>query len=84
VDDSLHVGRVERVPDLDCKVEDRVEGEKRASDAMLQGPALEKAIGEFIEAHNSESKPFVWTKTADEILTAMNPAPPACHVHAIC
>ena len=30
--------------------------------------ALEAAIQEFIDAHNTEGKPFVWTKTADEIL----------------
>jgi len=31
-------------------------------------PALKKAINEFIEAHNSHAKPFVWTKDADQIL----------------
>ncbi|UQA59943.1 IS630 family transposase [Polyangium aurulentum] len=30
--------------------------------------ALEKAIREFIDAHNEDPKPFVWTKTADQIL----------------
>lgn len=30
--------------------------------------ALERAIWEFIDAHNEAPKPFVWTKTADEIL----------------
>ncbi len=34
-------------------------------------PELEKAIREFIDAHNSEPKPFVWTKTADEILASI-------------
>lgn len=29
---------------------------------------LETAIGTFIAAHNESAKPFVWTKTADEIL----------------
>ena len=29
--------------------------------------ALEAAIEEFIAAHNAGGKPFVWTKTADEI-----------------
>ena len=29
---------------------------------------LEAAIAEFIAAHNEAPKPFVWTKTADEIL----------------
>src|SRR5262249_16383563 len=32
---------------------------------------LERAIREFIDAHNSEPKPFVWTKTADEILASI-------------
>jgi transposase len=31
-------------------------------------PALRKAIVDYVEAHNEEGKPFVWTKTADEIL----------------
>jgi transposase len=30
--------------------------------------ALERAIKEFIEVHNEEPKPFVWVKSADEIL----------------
>ena len=30
--------------------------------------SLEKAIEEYIEHYNSNPKPFVWTKTADEIL----------------
>ena len=29
---------------------------------------LEKAIREYIEISNEEAKPFVWIKTADEIL----------------
>jgi transposase len=34
-------------------------------------PELEKAIREFIDVHNSEPKPFVWTKTADQILASI-------------
>ena len=34
-------------------------------------PELEKAIREFIDVHNSEPKPFVRTKTADEILASI-------------
>ena len=30
---------------------------------------LEPAITEYIEVHNEAPKPFVWTRTADEILT---------------
>lgn len=30
--------------------------------------ALEAAIQEYLQAHNARPKPFVWTKTADEIL----------------
>ena len=33
--------------------------------------ALEAAIAEFLEMHNQEPKPFVWTKTADEILETL-------------
>jgi len=29
---------------------------------------LETAIREFIDAHHANPKPFVWTKTADQIL----------------
>jgi transposase len=31
-------------------------------------PQLRTAIQEYVEVHNDEGKPFVWTKTADEIL----------------
>jgi transposase len=34
-------------------------------------PALERAIEEYLEANNSDPKPFVWTKTADEILASI-------------
>lgn len=33
--------------------------------------ALEAAIWEFIDATNDEPKPYVWTKTADEILASI-------------
>ena len=29
---------------------------------------LEKAIYEYIDANNQDSKPFVWTKSAEQIL----------------
>jgi transposase len=32
---------------------------------------LKKAIQEFVDAHNESGKPFVWTKTADEILASI-------------
>jgi DDE superfamily endonuclease len=32
---------------------------------------LEAAIQEFIDAHHTDPKPFVWTKTADEILASI-------------
>jgi transposase len=32
---------------------------------------LEQAIREFLAAHNSRPKPFVWTKTADQILDSI-------------
>lgn len=31
-------------------------------------PQLREAIADYVEVHNEEGKPFVWTKTADEIL----------------
>lgn len=33
--------------------------------------ALEAAIRDFIDAHNADPKPFIWTKTADEILASI-------------
>ena len=33
--------------------------------------ALETAIYAFIDAHNTTGKPFIWTKTADEILASI-------------
>lgn len=32
---------------------------------------LERAIRAFLDVHNEEPKPFVWTKTADEILASI-------------
>jgi hypothetical protein len=32
---------------------------------------LEGAISEFIAVHNQSPKPFVWTKTADQILASI-------------
>lgn len=34
-------------------------------------PELEKAIHEYIDANNEEPKPFVWAKSADDILAAI-------------
>lgn len=33
--------------------------------------ALEQAIRDFIDAHNEDPKPFLWTKTADQIIAAV-------------
>lgn len=33
--------------------------------------ALEKAIKEYLEVYNQEPQPFIWTKTADEILESL-------------
>jgi hypothetical protein len=34
-------------------------------------PQLKAAIQAFIDAHQANLKPFVWTKTADEILASI-------------
>ena len=34
-------------------------------------PQLKAAIQEFIDAHQADPKPFVWTKSADEILASI-------------
>jgi hypothetical protein len=36
---------------------------------------LEDAIRRFINDHNRHAKPFVWTKTADEILEKLSCLP---------
>ncbi len=36
---------------------------------------LTRAISRFIEGWNTRCKPFVWTKTADDILTHTNRKP---------
>jgi hypothetical protein len=33
--------------------------------------ALEQDVRKFLVAHNSDPKPFVWTKTADQILDSL-------------
>ena len=44
--------------------------------------ALQQAIREFIAVHNEAPKPFVWTKTADEILASIARfAQRTCDVH---
>lgn len=35
-------------------------------------PALEKAIRDYLENHNDTAKPYRWSKTADEIIDAVN------------
>jgi uncharacterized protein (DUF2267 family) len=45
-------------------------------DAMRRGThrstaELEQAIREYLAANNRSAKPFVWTKTADEILESI-------------
>jgi transposase len=34
-------------------------------------PELKRAILEFLDTHNEEPRPFIWTKTADEILASI-------------
>ncbi len=35
--------------------------------------ALERAIKDYLAVYNENTKPFVWTKTADEILERRDP-----------
>ena len=42
---------------------------KRGSHTSI--PQLRRAILEYVEAHNEEGKPFVWTKSADQILESV-------------
>ena len=32
---------------------------------------LEQAIEQYIDQHNAASKPFIWTKTADQLLATI-------------
>ena len=41
---------------------------QRQSSAHASVPQLRAAIQEYVKVHNEEPAPFVWTKTADEIL----------------
>jgi hypothetical protein len=42
---------------------------KRSSHCSVR--ELESAIGEFIDDHNEQPKPFVWMKSADAILNSI-------------
>ena len=42
---------------------------KRGSHTSV--PALRAAIVEYTEVHNDDPKPFIWTKTADQILDSI-------------
>jgi transposase len=45
---------------------------------------LECAIRDYIEAHNQEPKPFIWTKPADDILASIARfAAQTCKIHRI-
>jgi hypothetical protein len=33
--------------------------------------ALEKDVRAFLDAHNGDPRPFIWTKTADQILESL-------------
>jgi hypothetical protein len=61
--------------------------ENLTQDALRRGnhrstAELEHAIGAYIDASNADPKPFVWTKTADQIL-ASPPALPAALGHRL-
>jgi transposase len=43
---------------------------------------LERAIREYIDAHNQEPQPFIWTKSADDILSSIARfATQTCKIH---
>jgi len=52
-------------PGVNCKHQQIRRGVHRST------RELEEAIRHYIEASNTRSKPFVWTKTADEILASV-------------
>ena len=50
------------------KVCDGRDHPKAYSPRLLQERELESAIMEYLENHNADPKPFIWTKSAGEIL----------------
>jgi putative transposase len=44
---------------------------KRRRGVFRSVKELEAAIREYIDVHNEDHKPFVWTKTADQILASI-------------
>jgi hypothetical protein len=44
---------------------------KQIRRGTFRRPQLKAAIQEFIEAHQADPRPFVWTKSADEILASI-------------
>jgi transposase len=45
---------------------------------------LERAIRDYIDAHNQEPKPFIWTKSADDILASIARfAAHTCKIHGL-
>jgi hypothetical protein len=47
--------------------------QRRGGDRALRGKDLTAAIRRFIDGWNDRCEPFVWTKTADEILEHAKP-----------
>ena len=61
--DTLGLGNIMEVPRLEKIVINMGVGRATQQPSLLEG-----AVRDFLAAHNNEPKPFVWTKTADQIL----------------
>jgi len=51
-------------------------------DSFTSVSDLEQAIGQYIEHHNKNPKPFIWTATAADILAKVTRAKAALAQHA--
>ena len=45
--------------------------EKQLRRGVFRSRELEQAIEQYIDQHNAASKPFIWTKTADQLLATI-------------
>jgi hypothetical protein len=47
---------------------------RRAKSRRSTAPELEAAIHDYLDHHNAHPKPFVWTKSAEQILAKVSRA----------
>ena len=67
-------GPVELAVVEDPAPDDRVEHPRQIGELLVGPPVqpLQAAINRYIDEHNNDPAPFVWTKTADQITAKLN------------